>query len=336
MASFAHLRRRSTYLRRHARTLLPHVTARKLANALLCEAELRLRRTRPRSAPPFVKIEATPLCQLRCPTCLQADPAFRASLDAEMQLTVERLAAIVEPLVPTLLGVSLSYSGEPMLNRRIAEIARYLHERNVAVTFPTNLSVHLRPEEVDALVLSGVDTLMVSLDGASDETYRQYRKGGSFARVVANVAALAEAKRRLGRTRPTLVWKFVVFDHNRHEVDAVERTYRGLGFDAFELVANHDDDDAGLRAARAATFAGKGACFWPWSTMVIRWDGAVQPCCESTGIRLGDASAGGARATWRGDAYAALRRGFHRADYGERMHPECVVCLTRGGDAAEG
>ncbi len=328
MSSFVHLRARSTYVRRHARTFLPHLTPRKVANALLCEAEFRLRRARPWSNPPFIKIEATPLCQLRCPTCLQAKEEFRSTLDAGMQLTVERLAAIVEPMAPTLLGVSLSYSGEPLLNRRISEIIRYLHARNIAVSFPTNLSLVLSRDEVDALVLSGLDALMVSLDGASEATYRQYRRGGNFDRVTSNVRAFADAKRRLGRSNPTLTWKFVVFDHNRHEIELVRTTYRERGFDAFELVANHGDDADAQRDARTDSLRKKVACYWPWSTMVIRWDGSVQPCCENTSIRVGNAAVAGAREAWRGPGYVALREGFARDGYGSRMHADCAACLA--------
>lgn len=180
------------------------------------------------------------------------------------------------------------------------------------------------------MVLSGLDTMMVSLDGATRETYVQYRHGGHFERVLANVAAFHAAKLRLRRTRPALVWKFIVFDHNRHEVDIVRRTFRERGFDAFELVANHGDDDAAQRTTRAATLAGHEPGYWPWNKMVIRWDGTTQPCCEDTSIRVGNAAERGARAIGRGDGYAALRAGFSRRRYGAHMHPDCARCLAGG------
>src|SRR5262249_17970009 len=103
--------RRTDYLRRHAVLTLPYLTPHKVANLVPNEVERRLARARPRSVPPYIKVEATPLCHLSCGGCWHRSKAYKKTLNNKMHLTVERIARIVDPIVRELVGVSLSYSG---------------------------------------------------------------------------------------------------------------------------------------------------------------------------------------------------------------------------------
>src|SRR6185295_18599302 len=99
------------------------------------------------------------------------------------------------------------------------------------------------------------------------------------------------AKQRLGARRPRLIWKFVVFKHNEHEVETLERAYRELGFDDYELVRDYGSPSAmlALRKHNADLLQKKKGCYWAWHTTVIRADGEVLPCCKEQGaFRLGN------------------------------------------------
>ena len=297
---------RTEYFSRHVRHFLPYVTLPKVANLVRNVLELRLRSLRPRSTPPYVKIEPTPLCQLACPGCPHGKSDFKRQIVHDKHLTLEEFRRIVDPLAGNLLGLSLSLRGEPLLARHLVPLIRYAHERNIAVSFPTNLSLEMGSEELEALVASGLDAMFVALDGASPETYGRYRVGGRFDVVVDNVRKLAETKRRLRRGRPRLVWKFVVFDHNAHEMSQARATYRGLGFDAFELVDNRES--AEVQEARAAhnsrLTSRRRGCYWAWHTMVVRTDGEVLPCCmPHAPFALGSVRERDVLAVWRGDRY---------------------------------
>ena len=322
---------RAAYVRRYGLVVLPYITLRKAANLALNALELRAAVPRPRSVPPFVKVESTPLCQLRCRACWHSSMEFKRTLRSDMRLTVERLSQIIEPVQKDVICVSLSYTGEPLLNDHLAHLIAYLHERRICTSFPSSLSVRMTAERARDLVLGGLDQILVSLDGATPETYTQYRVGGDFSRVLENVRLLADAKRRLGARRPYLVWKMVVFPHNAHETDRVRREYKALGFDGYEFVVDHGsaEQKAAWAEARAELVARRKPCYWAWNTAVIGWDGDVQPCCiQVNQISLGNASAaGGLRAVWRNEAYQALRQGFSRRRYGEAMHPVCRECL---------
>jgi radical SAM protein with 4Fe4S-binding SPASM domain len=330
LAELHALVRRSVYLQRHAALALPYLTPHKIANLILNEIELRLARTRPHSVPPYIKVEATPLCHLSCGACWHHSKAYKKTLNNKMHLTVERIARIVDPIVRELVGVSLSYSGEPLLNRELPQIVRYLHERRICTGFPTNLSVPMTPSQAEAFVTAGLDQMLISLDGACEETYLKYRIGGSFELVLQNVSKMAEAKRRLGAKRPILVWKMVVFPHNAQEIPIVRRTWRSLGFDAVEFVLDHQSTESNAIKAQANSemVAGRKPCFWAWNTTVIGWDGGVQPCCQQVNeIQLGNAADQNIRTIWRAEPYARLRAGFARDRYGEDMHPVCRRCV---------
>ena len=312
--------KRLDYFKRHIYDVLPYLTPRKVANILLNIIELKLKVTTPRSYPPFIKLEPTPLCHLRCPGCRHANENYNSELNANMKMSIDNVKHIVEPIADTLLGVSLSNHGEPLLNRDIAGLIRYLHERNIAVSFPTNLSIRMDEDAVEQLVTSGIDSLSVSLDGASSETYLKYRIGGRFDLVKMNVRQLHNAKRRLGLKRPRLIWKFVIFQHNKHEVEQVRSTYRNLGFDAYEMVLDFKDESRQAdRRKQLQKF-----CFWPWHTIMIDWDGKVAPCCTHSDFELGNALENDISSLWTSTQYTSIREGLrdHR-----KIHPVCRGCL---------
>jgi MoaA/NifB/PqqE/SkfB family radical SAM enzyme len=319
---------RVDFLRRHGRVVWPYLTPRKVANLTLNEVEMRLARPNPRSVPPYIKLESTPLCHMSCAGCAHVSKDYKKTLNSTMRMSVDRIAEIVDPVARDLIGVSLSGYGEPLLNQALPDIVTYLRSRRICTTFPTNMSVRLSDAQVDALVSAAPDMMMISLDGASEETYRQYRVGGNFELVLENVRRLVDAKQRLGTARPFLVWKMVIFPHNAHEVPIAKRRAKALGFDACDFVIDNTGPEfaATLAEKNRKMVAARKPCFWAWNTAVIRWDGTVQACCWNK-VPLGNAADQGLRDVWRSEPYRQLRRGFARRNYGQSMASDCRRCL---------
>src|SRR5260370_27622863 len=165
--------RRADYVRRHAWTVWPYLTARKLCNLALNQMEMQVAKPRPRSFPPFLKVEATPICHLNCGSCVQASKSYKKTLDNKMHLTVDRLNQMIEPIIPTLIGVSLSYSGEPLLNRQVPDLVRYLHEARISTSFSTNLSIPMSEDQAEALLGPGRAQLQKPLHGPSQKNHRR-------------------------------------------------------------------------------------------------------------------------------------------------------------------
>jgi MoaA/NifB/PqqE/SkfB family radical SAM enzyme len=253
------------------------------------------------------------------------------------QLRLEQFKRIIEPIQRATLGISLSLRGEPLLGKDLIGIIEYAHSRNIAVSFPSNLSVKLSDEKITRLVKSGVDAIYVSLDGTSQGSYDKYRINGNFQRVLQNVRAIAQAKSRLGLSRPHLVWKFVIFEHNKHEMPLVESEYRRLGFDSFEFVQDYTSEQADSDRGRFVSdlVRKRKGCYWAWHTSIIRADGVVTPCClgQRHDFGLGNVLRQGFREIWRGRPYTQLRRGFRTMTV-EDLHPVCTKCLgIKTGDS---
>jgi len=323
---------RISYLARHLREFLPYVTPRKAINAVLNLVETRRKVPSPKSFPPYLKIEPTPLCHLACLGCRHRLAEFNRELRPSMNLTLEAFKKIVDPLAPTTLGISLSFRGEPLLNRELPRMAAYAHAKGIATSFPTSLSLNLSEQMAEDLVLSGLDAMYISLDGASEATYSRYRIGGRFDKVLANVRLLADTKRRLNSNHPRLVWKMVVFDYNRHELPIQRQRYREWGFDAIEQVPDNKGEEfrQKTQASRQHMIAAESPCFWIWNTMVIDCEGEVSPCCTYDKFGIGNALQQDSRAVWRCQPYRALRAAFGKSGYGKELHPVCRDCLGMG------
>lgn len=323
--------KRFHYFRRHFLSFLTHLTFKKVINLILNEIEMRLVIISPKSLPPYLKIEPTPLCQLRCIACGQSKPDFRKQFNNSMHLSLEELKKIIDPISSTTLGISFSVYGEPLLNKNLISMIKYISSKNIGVSFPTNFSVKLGNEEIKRLAKSGLDSIVVSLDGASEDIYNKYRIGGNFNLILKNVKLLSDAKKRLGLKKCRIIWKFIVFDYNKHEVEIVKKQYKSLGFDSYEFVSNFQGDLSKNTKDiyNKSMIKNKKPCYWLWNTIVIRWDGTILPCCSSLQFNLGNAIEENIKKIWNNEKYKTLREGFSKKRYGLKMHPLCIKCFGK-------
>lgn len=311
---------------------LRHVTFAKIANLIINQIEYMLRRSKLSSSPLAIKIEPTPLCQLRCPGCLHSDPEHKKQFNMKtMHLAFDNYKKIVDVYAHYAFCISLSLYGEPMLNKEILRMVEYAHSKNIGISFPTNLSLRFSQDEIDKIVKSGLDMLIVALDGASKETYSKYRVGGDFNLVVDNVKRIAEAKKAFNSSTPHVRWKFIVFDYNEHEKDYVVHNYKKLGFDSYVFV-----NDSGTELKRgnvdkhkAYLLKQKKACFWPWRALVVDWNGEILPCCGGITSHWGIGNISQseeAGSVWNSDIYISIRRSFHKDGFDSHVYANCRRC----------
>ena len=313
---------------RHLREVLPYITVLKTYNLVLALIEKHLILTKLKSYPVALKVDPTPFCQLHCPLCFHSDPKFNKQFKLEENLSKENLKKIIEPLKKRLFWVSLSHRGEPFLNPNLIECIEYLHENNIAVSFPTNFSVKIKDEHIIKLVKSGLDAIFISLDGTSSETYLQYRVGGNFDLVLQNVKKMEYYKQKFNSSRPRIVWKFIIFEHNKHEISIVKNKYKELGFDSFELVYNKEGEVELARKEKRLNkrIKIKRNCYWLWHIMVILSDGQVNPCCWGKNFNIGNAFKTNILEIWNNTIYKKLRSGFKKENYPDGLHYHCKRC----------
>lgn len=309
---------------------IPHRLAapslRKRGNWLLAECAARLRPVRPWGWPTHIQIEPTNRCNLRCVGCPAANDAGRARGFMERDLYRRCIDSFREHG----LVVMLWDWGEPFLHPDILDFIAYARQSGLAVVTSSNGQSLRNSREAEKLVASGLTTLVLSIDGTCEETYRTFRQGGALANVVRTARLLREAKDKLNADTPHLHGRFIAMRHNRHEIAGFPEFARHLGLDSGSirpLVPCADHEGAGIAPPESNGTGrppAKSACKNPWNSLTVHWDGRVSPCwCDPLDqATLGDAGRDALPVIWRSPEYVDFRRNFRR----RRESTICARC----------
>ncbi len=180
--------------------------------------------------PTYLTIDPFSACNLRCPLCPTGN-GTNTLRKGTLQLDVFK--HIIDEIGTYLYNIDLFNWGEPLLNKDIYDMISYAHERHILTSISSNF--HFFDEAAaERMISSGLDYLILSIDGATPKTYKKYRVRGKFKRVVENVRILTETRKRLGKKTPYIFWQFLVFRHNEHEIEAARELALELGVDEFK------------------------------------------------------------------------------------------------------
>jgi len=246
--------------------------------------------------PSKISIETGNICNLRCPLCPTNDEAQKGVRKGFMSF--EDFKTVFDKVKPFVRTMDLFSWGEPFLNGDITRMIEYAKKEkpSVRLFIDSNLNI-LSDEQARSIVRSGLDVLKVSCDGATREIYEKYRVGGDLDKVLENVKKVIEKKKEARSETPRIIWKYLVFSHNRHEVEKARAMAdeMGVGFEAsgmrvdcgkeiFEDVASSVErdkewipDDPEYNNYGDLSH-GKTFCEKPWRTLTVNWTGDVVPC----------------------------------------------------------
>jgi MoaA/NifB/PqqE/SkfB family radical SAM enzyme len=343
----------SKYFRypRHLAALLHHAGPAKSTNVLLAEWERLRRSTVVRSRPYYYFVDPCNVCNLRCPLCPTGTGDLKRS---QGMMALAEYRTILDKIAPYAVEVSLHNWGEPLLNKDIFAIIRETSARGIATNMSSNLSV-AKPDLGEELVASGLEYLIVSLDGITQEVYGQYRVRGKIDLVMENMRAIVEAKRRLNSATPTIEWQFLVFKHNEHQIEAARALAEEIGVDRIRfrspgLPYNHIDDvemgakwmptnpaywDMHPGKMRSQGYLWDEPCYYLYRSMTVNPGGGVAACCivyreqQDFGCLLHD----DLDQIWNNQKYRASRALFAGKPAG-RAHTICDGCFLFKRDRA--
>ncbi|MDP8200652.1 MAG: radical SAM/SPASM domain-containing protein [Candidatus Tenebribacter burtonii] len=240
-------------------------------------------------SPPVVMIEPTNICNLKCPLC----PTGNGTLKRKKgYMSFEVFQKIINDIEKTAFMVVLWNQGEPYLNKDFSKMVKYASDRGLFTLVSTNGNIDYNAEEV---VKSGLDSMIVSLDGTEQETYNKYRINGKLDKVLDGVQQIVEARKKLNRKNPLLRWQFLVMKHNEHEIAEIKQLSKELEVDnlEFKSVQIYSKEDikkylpTNPKYRRYKVngdnfelkFGIKNRCRRIWTNAVINWDGEVAICC---------------------------------------------------------
>ena len=312
---------------RHLGAFIRYSSFRKVANLLRVEAGIFRGKTRDFGLPYMLTVEPTNRCNLRCPLC----PTGKRLPGRDWQnMDVEAFRRIMDEVGDYVYMINFQNWGEPLLARELPELIAIARRKRVATTVATNGNYPLKLNQ--RIVESGLDNIVVAVDGATQETYEQYRVNGKLDVVTNNIKQLVKLREAAGLRRPFVEFQFLVFDHNRQDIPAIKRLAKELGADGLIIRAAVAPGNNENRRKFYTWNEERNFCRRFWYTASINADLGVTPCCNFFFKRddLGNLSTQSFQSTWNGDVYAQNRLAVATRNY-DQLHDNCKACKKYHG-----
>ncbi len=278
--------------------------------------------------PISISFEPTTSCNLRCPECPSGLRSFTRPIG---MLQDDLFKKTIDELHKTLWYLVFYFQGEPYLNPSFLELVKYAVSKNIYTATSTNAH-YLTDENAKKTVESGLDRLIISIDGTTQETYEQYRVGGQLSKVIEGTKNIVKWKKTLHSNTPHIIFQFLVVKPNQHQIEEVKKLAVELGVDEVGLkTAQIYDYENGSelipdipefsRYEKHAdgTYSIKNElhnnCWKMWHSCVITWDGKVVPCCfdKDAHYRLGDVKEHSFGDLWKGEKYQTFRNSLMKS-----------------------
>lgn len=204
----------------------------KRANLFRSGLNLLHRRLKPWSRPLHMQFEFTSFCNLHCPVC----PTGTRELERPVRsMEPELFSKVFDEVGPYLLTASLWGWGESILHPALRDMLRIARNHDI-VTFLSTNGQHLGRDSITNAILEFPPSyLIVAIDGLTDETNSRFRVGAKLDPILEAVRRLAELKKKRKQQLPVLHMRFMVMEHNEHELPDVASFAASHGFDMLTL-----------------------------------------------------------------------------------------------------
>jgi len=295
----------------------------KLENFLLIEREKQQREECVSGYPYWLTIDPANFCTLRCPFCPTGQGRGSRSRGI---LAWDKFREVMDELGRYLIHIDFCNWGEPLLNKDIYKMVKYAKGHYVDTKIDSNLN-QFSEKDAEDMILSGLDKLIVSLDGTTQETYSTYRIGGDFNKVMAHLQLLLKKKKELNSPSPYISWQFLVFRHNEHEIEEVKRIGKDMGVDHIGITKAFIGDKEWIPLNEEYSHYKKQEmsdeltsqyfkpsedriCNWPWEAITINPNGSVSACCsvEDEKSDFGNLFNEPFKEVWNNEKYRMARR----------------------------
>jgi MoaA/NifB/PqqE/SkfB family radical SAM enzyme len=250
-----------------------------------------------------ISIEPTTACNLRCPECPSGLRSFSRPTG---NLKSNFFKESIDTLYKDLLYLIFYFQGEPYINPEFLDMVKYAHSKKLYTITSTN-GHFLNDENAKKTIESGLDRLIISVDGTSQDTYAQYRKEGNLEVVLQGARNVVKWKKQLRSATPHIVFQFLVVRPNEHQIPEIYQLADEIGVDEVKLktaqIYDYENGSALMptidkysryRQEASGKFRVKNEllnhCWKLWHACVITWDGLVVPCCfdKDASHQLGD------------------------------------------------
>ena len=296
-------------------------------------------RTIHRGLPISISIEPTTSCNLRCPEC----PSGLRSFTRPTGMLPEKLFThTIDELADTLLYLIFYFQGEPYLHPKFLDLVKYASKKGIYTATSTNAHF-LTDITAKQTIESGLDRMIISIDGTTQEVYEQYRVGGNLSKVIDGTKKIVYWKKELKSKTPHIIFQFLVVKPNEHQLKDIKKMAKELGVDevAFKTAQIYDYENGSSLIPTINKYAryelksdGKyqiknkllDNCWKMWHSCVITWDGLVVPCCfdKDAEYRMGDLKNKTFKEVWQSQSYNEFRKSLTNARTEIEMCKNCT------------
>ena len=277
-------------IRRRYGWFLENISSRKLANMIGGVTQFALASEKALAWPVVLKIDISPLCNLRCTVCVHAKPNGNEALErqgfrAGQKMTVDQYQRMIDEIKGKSAAVSLYYLGDPLVHPDLDDMCRIAHDGGLNVHVSTSFSFALTDDRIKRMVKCGLTHLTVCVDGLSQEKYQLTRVGGRIERVLSNLKRVCQFRCEYGQVYPKVEVQYIKFQHNLDELEQARRLFKEIGIDQVTTfwgsLHNYTDTNPGTYAVHGPKKRKLlPQCTWPYFGMLVKYNGDVIPCCN--------------------------------------------------------
>lgn len=249
---------------------------------------------------------------------------------------------VIDELANSLSYLTFYFQGEPFLHPNFLEMVKYASAKGIYTATSTNAHF-LNEEQAYHTVKSGLDRIIISIDGTTQETYQSYRVGGQLSKVIEGTKNLLRFRKELKSRTPHVIFQFLVVRPNEHQIDDVHALAQTLGVDQVILktaqIYDYENGSDLIPLNEKFSRYLKGGdgkysiknsmlshCWKMWHSCVITWDGKVVPCCfdKDAHYVMGDLQQSSFREIWEGEQYVNFRKTLLRSREDIEMCRNCT------------
>ncbi|MFO7788982.1 MAG: SPASM domain-containing protein [Bacteroidales bacterium] len=287
--------------------------------------------------PITLSIEISGNCQLHCPEC----PLGNGKHRCRPLMSYELFEAIIGQSKKHLWMVSLYFQGEPLLHAGAYKFIALLKKHSIYTSVSTNGNFD-NPALAKKLVQAGLDELIVSVDGADQESYASYRIGGSLEKVVAFMKNIRQAKKQSGKSKPRVIMQSIVMRQNEKSISALRNMAKQSGatlrLKSMQIIIPNQignlPEEPKLRRYNIKNGRAviknplRNHCWRMFRNPVITSQGDVLPCCfdKAGKYKMGNVNHMTFSEIWQSDAY----RAFIKKVFTDRKNTDICTNCTEG------
>ena len=273
--------------------------------------------------PMAVSIEPTTACNLRCPQC---PSGLRQFSRPQGNINLEMNRQILDKMGGSLQYINYYFQGEPFINPNFLKLVKEARKRNIYTVTSTNAHF-ISEKKAEEIVESGLNEIIISIDGTTQETYEKYRIEGQLTKVLEGTKNLVAAKKKKGASSPLLTFQFLIVRYNESQIDKLHEMAEEIGVDRVSLktVQIYDFENGHPLIPENEQYSRykkkpdgsfelknkfKNRCWRMWSSCVFTWDGKVVPCCfdKDAQHQMGEIDQSTFKTIWKSAIYKEFRK----------------------------